>query len=74
MDGHFVPNITIGPGVVAALRKVTDLPIHSHLMIENPQVILCPCQNGSDIISFHIEALGKSRHARIKEAHGIIQN
>jgi ribulose-phosphate 3-epimerase len=74
MDGHFVPNITIGPGVVAALRKVTDLPIHSHLMIENPQDYLAPfAKSGSDIISFHIEALGKSRHARIKEAHGIIQ-
>jgi ribulose-phosphate 3-epimerase len=74
MDGHFVPNITIGPGVVAALRQVTDLPIHSHLMIENPQDYLVPfAKSGSDVISFHIEALGKSRHARIKKAHDIIQ-
>ena len=36
MDGHFVPNITIGPLVVAAVKKVTDLPLDVHLMISNP--------------------------------------
>ena len=36
MDGHFVPNITIGPPVVASLRKVTDVPLDVHLMIEHP--------------------------------------
>ena len=36
MDGHFVPNITIGPPVVASVRKVTNLPLDVHLMIENP--------------------------------------
>jgi ribulose-phosphate 3-epimerase len=36
MDGHFVPNLTIGPPVVKSLRKVTDLPLDCHLMIENP--------------------------------------
>jgi ribulose-phosphate 3-epimerase len=36
MDGHFVPNITIGPPVVASVRKVTNLPLDCHLMIENP--------------------------------------
>ncbi|HEX4604287.1 MAG TPA: ribulose-phosphate 3-epimerase, partial [Candidatus Angelobacter sp.] len=36
MDGHFVPNITIGPPVVASIRKVTNLPLDCHLMIENP--------------------------------------
>ena len=38
MDGHFVPNITIGPLVVDALRKVTDKPLDVHLMIENPDL------------------------------------
>lgn len=75
MDGHFVPNITIGPGVVAALRRTTDLPIHSHLMIENPEdYIALFARSGSDIISFHIEAMGKTRHARLKKAHAIIRD
>ena len=39
MDGHFVPNLTIGPLVVAALRKVTGLPLDVHLMIEHPGVV-----------------------------------
>lgn len=74
MDGHFVPNITIGPAVVAALRTRTKLPIHSHLMIENPLDYLEPfAKSGSDIISFHMEALGKTRHARIKKAHELIE-
>lgn len=74
MDGHFVPNITIGPGVVAAIRKVTDLPIHAHLMIENPQDYILPfAGSGSDIISFHVEALGRSRNARLKKATAIIK-
>jgi ribulose-phosphate 3-epimerase len=74
MDGHFVPNITIGPAVVAALDRATNLPIHSHLMIENPENYLAPfAESGSDIISFHIETLGKTRHARLKKAHAIIR-
>lgn len=74
MDGHFVPNITIGPGVVASIRKKTDLPIHAHLMIENPEdYIEAFAKSGSDIISFHIEALGKTRNARLKKANEIIK-
>lgn len=74
MDGHFVPNITIGPGVVAAVRKKTDLPIHAHLMIESPEnYIKAFAQSGSDIISFHMEALGKTRNARLKKANAIIR-
>ncbi len=57
MDGHFVPNITIGPPVVKALRKVTDLPLDCHLMIENPdQYIADFAQAGADWISVHQEA------------------
>jgi ribulose-phosphate 3-epimerase len=57
MDGHFVPNITIGPPVVASLRKVTSLPLDVHLMIENPdQYIPAFVDAGADWISVHQEA------------------
>ncbi|MDM5316581.1 ribulose-phosphate 3-epimerase [Fictibacillus sp. b24] len=57
MDGHFVPNITIGPLVVQAIRPVTKLPLDVHLMIENPdQYIEAFAQAGADIISVHVEA------------------
>ena len=57
MDGHFVPNITIGPVVVAALRKTTKLPFDVHLMIENPSnYIETFAKAGSDIITVHTEA------------------
>lgn len=57
MDGHFVPNITIGPPVVASLRKVTTLPLDVHLMIENPdQYIPAFTDAGADWISVHQEA------------------
>ena len=60
MDGHFVPNLTIGPPVVTSLRKATDLPLDCHLMIENPdQFIPDFAEAGADWISVHQEA---SRH------------
>ncbi len=56
MDGHFVPNITIGPPVVKSLRKVTELPLDCHLMIENPdQYIPAFVEAGADWISVHQE-------------------
>jgi ribulose-phosphate 3-epimerase len=56
MDGHFVPNITIGPPVVKSLRKVTNLPLDCHLMIENPdQFIPLFANSGADWISVHQE-------------------
>ena len=70
MDGHFVPNITIGPGPLKSLRKITKLPFDVHLMIENPdQYIDSFVAAGSDIITVHVEAV---RHlhrtiAQIKE-------
>ena len=58
MDGHFVPNITIGPLVVAALRKVTDKPLDVHLMIENPDLYIADfAKAGADIITVHQEAV-----------------
>ncbi|MBT0652131.1 ribulose-phosphate 3-epimerase [Geomobilimonas luticola] len=57
MDGHFVPNITIGPLVVDAVRRVTDLPLDVHLMIENPDLYIPEfARAGSDIIVVHAEA------------------
>jgi len=58
MDGHFVPNITIGPLVVEALRKVTAKPLDVHLMIENPDLYISDfAKAGADIITVHQEAV-----------------
>src|SRR3974390_774161 len=57
MDGHFVPNISIGVPVVASLRKATRLPLDVHLMIENPErYIQAFAEAGADMISVHQEA------------------
>lgn len=57
MDGHFVPNITIGPLVVASLRKATKLPLDCHLMIENPdEFIPAFAEAGANWVSVHYEA------------------
>jgi len=82
MDGHFVPNITIGPLIVDAISKVTTLPIDVHLMIENPSDYVDQFFNAlnkdsrdiaHDYISFHIEAsyhphrlLNKIRELKVK--------
>ncbi len=58
MDGHFVPNISIGIPVVKSIRKVTKLPFDVHLMIENPKkYIKAFADAGADIITFHFEAV-----------------
>lgn len=73
MDGHFVPNITIGLPVVRSIRKATDLVIDSHLMIEEPgRYAVEFVKAGSDLVSVHIEA-DKHLHRTlfaIKEAGG----
>ncbi|MFD0943284.1 ribulose-phosphate 3-epimerase [Savagea faecisuis] len=57
MDGHFVPNITIGPLVVEAIRPVTNLPLDVHLMIENAeQYVETFAKAGADYITVHVEA------------------
>lgn len=57
MDGHFVPNITIGPLIVEAIRPITKLPLDVHLMIENPdQYIETFAKAGADYITVHVEA------------------
>jgi len=56
MDGHFVPNITIGPMVVEALRRITSLPLDVHLMIQNPDFYLPAfIDAGADILTVHVE-------------------
>jgi ribulose-phosphate 3-epimerase len=57
MDGHFVPNLTLGPELVAALKDKTTLPLDVHLMVENPGLFIPLFQEaGADWISIHIEA------------------
>ena len=57
MDGHFVPNLTVGPFIVKTIRKITKLPLDTHLMIENPaQYIPEFAKAGSDSITVHAEA------------------
>jgi ribulose-phosphate 3-epimerase len=71
MDGRFVPNITIGPVVTAAVRRATKLPIDCHLMIEEPERYVARFVDaGADLVSIHVEAV---RHlhrsvAQIREA------
>ena len=62
MDGHFVPNITIGPVVVKYIRRVTKLPLDVHLMIDNPQDYIDEfVKAGSDMITVHIETISIAR-------------
>ncbi len=62
MDGHFVPGITFGPGLVEALRRATSLPLDVHLMVDRPEEWVEPfARAGATLISFHLEA---SRHPR----------
>lgn len=69
MDGHFVPNITMGPLVVEAIRPVTKLPLDVHLMIENPdQYIEAFAKAGADIITVHVEAC-KHLHRTLQLIH-----
>src|SRR5512146_789942 len=72
MDGHFVPNITIGPPVVASLRKATDLPLDCHLMIENPdEYIPAFAEAGANWISVHQEAcVHLDRTLHLIRSHG----
>jgi ribulose-phosphate 3-epimerase len=58
MDGHFVPNITVGPMIVTAARQTTDLPLDVHLMIEGPEMYIDDfVKAGSDFITVHVETV-----------------
>jgi len=57
MDGHFVPNLTVGPPIVEALRKVTTLPLDVHLMMTNPDAFIAEfAEAGADYLTVHVEA------------------
>jgi ribulose-phosphate 3-epimerase len=73
MDGHFVPNITIGPPVVKSLRKVTKLPLDCHLMIENAdEFIPALADAGANWVSVHYEACRHlHRTLQLIEQHGM---
>ncbi len=58
MDAHFVPPLSVGPVVVESLRRVTDLPLHCHLMVEHPETLLKDfAEAGADIVTCHLEAV-----------------
>jgi len=68
MDGHFVPNITIGPVVIKDIRKITKLPLDVHLMITHPlKFIDAFIQAGADMITVHIETIKKQEIKKLKE-------
>ena len=57
MDGHFVPNLTFGPGMVQAVRSLTDLPIEAHLMVEHPELFIQSfARAGATVIIVQVEA------------------
>jgi len=67
MDGHFVPNLTFGPPVVASIRKVTKLLFDVHLMVNNPQDLIAPfAKAGADLLTIHVETA--------PHLHRLIQN
>lgn len=71
MDGHFVPNITVGPLVVRALRRVTDLPLDVHLMISEPdRYVGAFAEAGASMISVHVEVL-PHLHRTIEQVKGL---
>jgi len=59
MDGHFVPNLTFGAGLIAALRRITTLPLDVHLMVQRPEWYIAPFADaGAAVFTFHPEATG----------------
>lgn len=71
MDGHFVPNISFGVPVVEAVRRVTNLPLDVHLMIENPESYLRPFREaGADLLTIHIEVAPDPR-SLLDEIHDL---
>jgi ribulose-phosphate 3-epimerase len=73
MDGHFVPNLTFGAGMVRALRRVTNLPLDVHLMVERPESYISSCADaGATVLTFHPEATRHAqRHLEQIRAHGM---
>jgi ribulose-phosphate 3-epimerase len=74
MDGHFVPNLTFGAPLVRALRKLTDLPLDVHLMVERPEHYLAEfAQSGATVFTFHPEAtVHVQRHLAAARERGML--
>ncbi len=73
MDGHFVPNLTWGAPIVAALRRFTDAPLDCHLMVEHPEAYIAPfAEAGATILTIHVEATAHlERHLAEIRRHGM---
>lgn len=68
MDGHFVPNLTLGPGIVKSLRKLTTLPFDCHLMVTDPENWIDPFADaGADILTVHVETTPEKLPAILKK-------
>jgi len=74
MDGHFVPNLTFGADLVAALRSITDLPLDVHLMVDRPEWYIAPfAEAGASVFTFHPEATSHvQRHLEQVRACGML--
>lgn len=73
MDGHFVPNLSMGPPVVKTLRAYTDAPLDVHLMVTDPGMFFEPfVQAGASSLNFHIEACGRWQTGQVDEARELI--
>ncbi|MGD2253746.1 MAG: ribulose-phosphate 3-epimerase [Anaerolineales bacterium] len=71
MDGHFVPNLTMGPFIVEACRRLTKLPLDVHLMVEAPEKMLRPfAEAGADSLTVHVEAC-TNLHRTIETIHAL---
>ena len=69
MDGHFVPNLTIGPAVVGAIRRASRVPLDVHLMLDRPQEFLTPfLEAGAHALTVHVEAEGLRTEGGLRKA------
>ena len=74
MDGAFVPNLTIGPVIVQAIRRASRLPLDVHLMLDHPERYLAPFRDaGADALTVHVEALGLRDPRALQEALAVIR-
>jgi ribulose-phosphate 3-epimerase len=74
MDGHFVPNLTIGPVVVEAIRRSSRLPLDVHLMLEHPEQYVKPFLDaGAHLLTVHVEATGLRSEALVRKTLGEIR-
>jgi ribulose-phosphate 3-epimerase len=74
MDGHFVPNLTFGAPVIRALRRITNLPLDVHLMVEHPEHYIAEyASEGAAVFTFHAEAtVHAQRHLTAVREHGML--